>query len=305
MTSMDHKTLVAEMPPDVRAALTTCTDAPGVRQFAGHIGAIGVGAVLILSDVPMMALLMLVQGILISFLFTALHETTHRTPFKTLALNIWVGRICGAFVLIGPEWFRYFHLAHHGHTHDPDNDPELATPKPETIWQYAVYLSGLPDIAKRLTVLIRNATRPNRDAYVPEGAKPRIKTEARCLLAFYAGIVAVGLWFWTPAALLVWLLPLLMGGPFLRAYLLAEHARCPHAASMLDNTRTTLTTRLVRALAWNMPYHAEHHAYPAVPFHKLPAFHEHAKAHITHLQPGYVRFHRSFVTKVLSHESPP
>ena len=24
-------------------------------------------------------------------------------------------------------------------------------------------------------------------------------------------------------------------------------------------------------LAWNMPYHAEHHAFPAVPFHNLPA----------------------------------
>ena len=64
----------------------------------------------------------------------------------------------------------------------------------------------------------------------------------------------------------------LLGQPFLRAYLLAEHARCPHVANMLENTRTTFTTALVRLIAWNMPFHAEHHAYPAVPFHKLPRF---------------------------------
>lgn len=43
---------------------------------------------------------------------------------------------------------------------------------------------------------------------------------------------------------------------------------------MFLNTRTTLTTRVVRFLAWNMPYHAEHHAMPSVPFHKLPVLHD-------------------------------
>ena len=77
----------------------------------------------------------------------------------------------------------------------------------------------------------------------------------------------------SPALLWVWIVPILLGQPFLRAYLLAEHARCPHVANMLENTRTTFTTALVRLIAWNMPFHAEHHAYPAVPFHKLPRFH--------------------------------
>lgn len=29
-----------------------------------------------------------------------------------------------------------------------------------------------------------------------------------------------------------------------------------------------------RKLAWNMPYHAEHHAWPSVPFHFLPFVHK-------------------------------
>jgi fatty acid desaturase len=39
---------------------------------------------------------------------------------------------------------------------------------------------------------------------------------------------------------------------------------------MLENSRTTYTNGLVRFLAWNMPFHAEHHAWPSIPFHLLP-----------------------------------
>lgn len=37
-----------------------------------------------------------------------------------------------------------------------------------------------------------------------------------------------------------------------------------------------------------MPYHAEHHAFPAVPFHALPALHEWVRARIANLDPGHV-----------------
>ncbi|MGO4840776.1 fatty acid desaturase, partial [Rhizobiaceae sp. 2RAB30] len=70
------------------------------------------------------------------------------------------------------------------------------------------------------------------------------------------------------------------------------HTRCPHVANMLENTRTTFTTTLVRFVAWNMPYHAEHHAYPAVPFHKLPRFHQVVRDHLKVTERGYARFNR-------------
>ena len=40
--------------------------------------------------------------------------------------------------------------------------------------------------------------------------------------------------------------------------------------------------------AWNMPYHAEHHAYPAVPFHALPRLHQGIREKIANVEPGYV-----------------
>ena len=122
-------------------------------------------------------------------------------------------------------------------------------------------------------VIAANALGIADERYVPEKGKAKVRLEARITVAAYAALAAASVALWSPALLWAWIVPILLGQPFLRAYLLAEHARCPHVANMLENTRTTFTTALVRLIAWNMPFHAEHHAYPAVPFHKLPRFH--------------------------------
>jgi len=96
------------------------------------------------------------------------------------------------------------------------------------------------------------------------------------------------------AALLYWVIPALLGQPWLRLYLLAEHTGCPAVADMFRNTRTTLTIPLLRWLAWNMPYHAEHHVAAAVPFHQLPALHRLLRERIVVLTPGYLAFHRQW-----------
>jgi fatty acid desaturase len=44
-----------------------------------------------------------------------------------------------------------------------------------------------------------------------------------------------------------------------------------------------------------MPYHAEHHAYPALPFHALPAAHRLLKSKIAVQASGYVAVHREIV----------
>jgi len=63
--------------------------------------------------------------------------------------------------------------------------------------------------------------------------------------------------------LLAWIVPWMLGQAFLRPYLLAEHTGCASTPDCLENTRTTLTMPLAHLFAWNMPYHSEHHTYPA------------------------------------------
>ena len=298
MQDVDHRSIIAALTAEQRRSLLEQSDWKGLRHLALHLGAIAVCTTLILQDAPLLPMIMLVQGILIVFLFTLLHETVHRTPFRSDWLNIWVGRLCGFLIFLGPDWFRYFHFAHHRYTHEPGKDPELASPKPETPWQYVKHLSGLPETLARFQTLFRNAVEENHEDYVPERGRARVLREARILLALYVLILAAALLTEPWLLVKVWLLPFLLGAPFLRAYLLAEHALCPHVASMLENTRTTFTNSVVRFLAWNMPYHVEHHAYPAVPFHQLPAFHEFTKAHIAITENGYVRFNHAYLRHV-------
>jgi fatty acid desaturase len=46
-------------------------------------------------------------------------------------------------------------------------------------------------------------------------------------------------------------------------------------------------------LMWNMPYHAEHHLYPSIPFHQLPALHVKIRGHLKHLASSYVAANRA------------
>ena len=295
MSELDHRQIIASLSVDDRRELTDKQDAPGLWRLALHGGSIVLLAALILLEVPLWPLLMLPLGILIVFLFTLLHETIHETAFRTERLNRLVAVTSGFLILLPPAWFRYFHFAHHRYTHDPDNDPELMSPKPETIAQYLRYLSGWPYWSGMAKVVAVNALGGNKDSFVPEKGRAKVITEARWFLVIYALLVAGSALLQSPALLWIWIVPALLGQPFLRAYLLAEHTRCPHVANMLENTRTTFTTGIVRFVAWNMPYHAEHHAYPAVPFHKLPEFHALIERHLKETERGYARFNARYV----------
>lgn len=299
-TLLDHKALISSLSTAERRSLCSATDGPGLWRCAVHFGLILCLGLAIHARIPYWPLLLVPQGVLLVFLFTLLHETIHRTAFRTTWLNGAVAHICGLCVFLGPLHFRYFHMAHHRFTHDPAHDPELASPRSDTRLGFLIYLSGIPEWRWRIANLLKTTLLPNQDAFVPARGKSRIRREACLFLVAYGALLFL---FW-PVLLWVWLIPLLLGGPFLRAYLLAEHSFCPHVANMLANTRTTFTNRLVRWLAWNMPYHAEHHACPAVPFHKLPEFHRLARAHLQETSPGYIHFTTRFTARAEAGHAP-
>ena len=91
---------------------------------------------------------------------------------------------------------------------------------------------------------------------------------------------------------------LTLGQPALRAFLLAEHTGCPLVPDMLRNSRTTKSNAVLRWLVWNMNYHAEHHAYPALPFHTLPKAHRLIRDKIAVRASGYISVHRDLVRRL-------
>ena len=297
-TAITHHDILRRLSTAEKRELTMRSDARGLVQLAGHLALIGVCLWLSMTrDGLVAAAALLGQGIAMVFLFTAMHECSHGTAFRRRWLNRLVGRAAGMLLLIGPGWFFCFHQDHHRHTQHPDRDPELATPKPHNLAEYALYLSGVPFWLGNLRVLAGNALGHRRDGYVPAQRRAAIIREARLMLSAYAVMVSALAWqgwLWTGLVL-----PLLVGQPFLRAYLLAEHAGCDEGTgNMLINTRTLLTLAPVRWLAWNMPFHTEHHSFPAVPFHALPRLHQVMRDRLHHFDPGYIAFHRDFTSRL-------
>ena len=69
---------------------------------------------------------------------------------------------------------------------------------------------------------------------------------------------------------MVGLAPRVLGEPVQRLVRVAQHVSCEESENLLTNTRTTLTNGGISALASPLPYHAEHHLLPNVPFFRLP-----------------------------------
>ncbi|MEM9329889.1 MAG: fatty acid desaturase [Pseudomonadota bacterium] len=297
-SQIDHKTLVASLSDEVRVALTQTNDSTGLFKLASHVFALMLTSYWILSAAPLWQMALILQGVQIVFLFTLLHETVHDTPFASATLNRMVGWMCGLLIFLPPTWFRYFHLAHHRHTHDPEKDPELQGAEIDSIARYLWVVTGIPVWGFHFKTLIANAFGKSDYPYLPNNAAKRVRSEAQLLIGVYGFVFAASLYFANNVIFWLWIVPILLGQPFLRLYLMAEHGRCPHVANMFENTRTTFTNRIIRWLAWNMPYHAEHHAYPSVPFHKLPLFHKVAKEHLRMTENGYTAFHKYHINSL-------
>ncbi|MEL7345368.1 MAG: fatty acid desaturase [Pseudomonadota bacterium] len=291
---MDHKAFLRSLHPADKAYLTQRSDAAGLVPLALHFGLIAFFGLWIALGWPAWQLALVPQAFLVTFLFTLEHECTHQTPFASQALSTWVGRIAGFVHGLPFERFRYFHLAHHRFTNDPDNDPELQITKPKTLRAWVWTMSGMANWIWLIRQLFTSAFGTDDAPYIPDRVKGRVRREARLHLTLYAGLgvamLTVAPWlFW------IWVVPSLIGQPALRAYLLAEHAGCDHGTNMFLNTRTTFTSRAIRLLAWNMPFHAEHHTYPAVPFHRLPELHARMRTHLGVTSEGYGAFTRDYL----------
>ena len=293
--TMNQQDFLRSLSNETRKKLTQRLDRPGLVHLALHLGLIvGFGSAIYLS-LPGWQFLLIPQGIVIVFLFTLLHESVHQTPFRTKWLNNMTARVSGFLVFLPSTWFKYFHFAHHRFMQIPGKDPELATEKPKTTLSCITHISGIPTWVGHFKTLGQNAMGECDADFLPKRAEARIVKESRLLLLVYALILCGAIFTGSAALFWIWILPALLGQPFLRLYLLAEHGLCPTLPNMFENTRTTFTNRIVRFVTWNMSYHTEHHTYPSVPFHKLPDLHEIMQHELIHTEPSYKAFMGKYI----------
>jgi fatty acid desaturase len=288
-------------------ALQKRRDTPALRYVVGHLALAAATAALIALSwgTWWMVPAMFVHGIVLVFLFAPLHECTHGTAFRTRWMNSTFATFCGLVLMRPALYFRYRHAAHHSYTQDPARDPDQV-PMPDGIAGYLGEVFGMEFWPKMVGTLYRGFTGRFNDrekTFLPESERPRIVWEARLMIAFYAVLVAASIVFsFWPGLLAFWVVPRVIAEPSLRMVRMAEHTGMEESADWLANTRTTLSNPLVRFLYWQMPYHAEHHLAPSVPFHNLKALHHALPGKPEERQyvvsKGYVRAHRDIVANL-------
>lgn len=274
------------------------SNAAGFMRFALHLAVLGVTGYLWGSASGWLKLPALwAYGMGLAMMFCPTHECVHRTAFANAKVNDVAAWWAGLLSFYNSTFYRYYHKWHHRYTQISGKDPELDDPKPENWGQYLWRMSGIPWWRDKIKGHVKVALGNVDDCYyLPESCHADVIRSTRLQLGAYIaiGLAAAALghpWF----IVIYWLLPLAVGQPFLRFVLIAEHGGCTNDNNPLTNTRTTLTLWPVRFLMWNMPYHAEHHMYPSIPFHALPSAHQSLKEHLGQIDAGYVRVNRDVV----------
>ncbi len=284
-------------------------DGPGLLRLTTQLLLLaGTGSATILlaaAGHPAYSVTTLACGLMLPGFFAVMHEAAHRTAFRSRSLNeiaIWVGSL---LLFQVPSFFREFHFEHHRSTQDRVKDPELAPapnlmdPWPSNLAHYLMLATGqvlmLGKLAMSLTPALLPVSRGwDRFPYVRPDRRRRIAWESRAFVVLLA-IVTYGVAS-TPGALtlvLAWPIAHVLLGLFL----MPEHTGLPNTGTQIERTRTIRSNALVRWWMWNMPYHAEHHAHPAVPFHALGQLHLRLALELVNVTPGYLAFHREALTR--------
>ncbi len=205
------------------------------------------------------------------------HEAGHGTAFKTLWMNNAVYEIASFMIMRNSATWRWSHARHHTDTYIVGRDPEIAVMRPGVLGKLLLSFVGIPEVWGYIPRMITNAISgptPDERTFVPQSEWPKVIRIARISLAIYAATIALALWMQSILPLMVIGLPRMYGAWHHIMTGLLQHGGL--ADNVIDhrlNSRTVYMNPVSRFIYWNMNYHVEHHMFPMVPYHALPALH--------------------------------
>ncbi len=209
------------------------------------------------------------------------HECGHGSAFKTRRYNEYIYQIASFCMIRNPTEWKWSHTRHHTNTIIVGRDPEIAIMRPPELFKLILNFVGIFDSYHGFCHMIAfGFGRLNNDVkdFVPEQEQPKIIRTARIWMAIYGLTIlsALALGSWIPFMLIG--LPRIYGAWHMVMCGLLQHGGL--AENVIDhrlNSRTVYMNPVSRFIYWNMNYHVEHHMFPMVPYHALPALHEKIK----------------------------
>jgi fatty acid desaturase len=210
------------------------------------------------------------------------HESGHGTAFRTTWLNDALYQVASFMNMKEPTLWRWSHARHHTDTIIVGRDREILAMRPPDAARLVVNVLGIREAVDVTISVVRHAAgrlTAEERTFIPDEEERRVFTEARAWIAVYGAVIALAviLGSWLPLMYVGF--PSLYGRWLAHYFAFTQHAGL--AENVLDhrlNSRTVHMNPLLRFLYWNMNFHIEHHMFPMVPYHALPALHEELKA---------------------------
>jgi fatty acid desaturase len=220
-------------------------------------------------------------------LFT--HEAVHGTLARNRRWNDLLGAACAIPVLQNCSAYRVLHLRHHAHLGEQGDPDHYAN---YTRWTWLVFcmnwarlLVGYPVYIAAIPVLgFKHGTAAARLGIVAELAATAALVAAIWLSPLPAA------WVWHG-----WGIPMLLINTMVNIRGMSQHTLLEEADDEIRGTRSILTVPVVRYFMCNENYHLEHHLYPGVPWHGLPALHEALAGELRQRGAPYIPSYASFV----------
>jgi fatty acid desaturase len=227
------------------------------------------------------------------------HESGHGTAFRTPWLNDALYQVASFMNAKEPTFWRWSHARHHTDTIIVGRDREIVAMRPPDAPRLLMNLVGIADAAATAVSVCRHAAGRLTEeelSFIPASECRRVVHEARAWMLTYAAVVALALALgsWLPVVLVM--LPSLYGRWLGSLLALTQHAGL--AENVLDhrlNARTVCMNPFFRFIYWNMNYHVEHHMFPMVPYHALPALHAELRDDVPAPCPGLVAAYREIL----------
>lgn len=273
----------------------------GIR-FVVHFSLLLINIVLlIMVKFPIFVALLVFSGAFLWCTFYApLHESTHKTAFKSKKLNILASWISSFFFGCSPGVHREQHFTHHRFTNIKKKDPEILIDLKETRfkWVYqlivtTIVLNIIPLYSLCLTLTPTkywNALAP----FIASKKRKVIQIESLLVTVFWLILLFFCFKFLDQAYPVLLMIFLAKTAHSFWTYV--DHEGLGDQGSMLDRTRSFKTNRFLTWFMWNMNYHAEHHLYPYVPWNQLPQLSSKINSEHSYIHYGYLSFYFNKIT---------
>jgi fatty acid desaturase len=210
------------------------------------------------------------------------HECGHGTAFKTPWMNEVIYQMASFMSLRPATPWRWSHARHHTDTIIVGRDPEIAQPRPP-VWRIIlmdfVRLYAGPRDIKRMVMHCFGIMDKEQMDYIPQTEFKKTFWESRIYILLFAAVIFLCLYTKSILPAMFVILPSFYGAFLVLVFGMTQHLGLKE--DVLDhrlNSRTVYMNPVFRYLYWNMNYHVEHHMFPMVPYHALPALHEEMKS---------------------------